>query len=231
MRQATRRSIATSAGRWFGAALGAVLIAGCSASSAAPSAAPSAVAEAPASAAASTPAVQASVTPPTSSAPTSMETHEPTAVPTAIDPCALATPSEVNALTGASFSTGEEGTSGGHKRCTYGEEGIDFVVVVAEAPDAATAQSVKKSTEAELKKNAAGLPITVTDLPDFASGVDATVVEGSADFGGGKYSATAIYIIRGATFFSLTSISSLGAKPPTSRAMQDQARVALGRLP
>jgi hypothetical protein len=161
-------------------------------------------------------------------------TAEVTAVPTSIDPCKIVTTEEVNKLTGANFSTGqgqEETDTNNVKRCTYGQEGVDFMVTAAVAPDVATAKKNEADTKADLEANAPGFPYKLTELPGFAPGADAALVEGSAKVGGGTYSGIAIYVLRGTTFFAITDIASLGAAAPSAAQMEDQAKVTLGRVP
>jgi hypothetical protein len=159
-------------------------------------------------------------------------TTEATAVPTSIDPCKIVTVEEVNKLTGANFKAGKEETDTNNvKRCTYGEQGVSFMVTAAVAPDVATAQKNEADTRADLEANAPGFPYKLTELPGFAPGADAAIVEGSADFNGTTLSGVAIYVLRNTTFFALTDISTLGAKAPTAAQMEAQAKVTLDRVP
>jgi hypothetical protein len=159
-------------------------------------------------------------------------TAEATAVPTSIDPCKIVTVQEVNKLTGANFSSGKAETDTNNvKRCNYGQEGVDFMVTAAVAPDVATAKKNEADTKADLEANAPGFPYKLTELPGFAPGADAALVEGSANFNGNTISGVAIYVIRGTTFFALTDIATLGGKAPSAAQMEDQAKVTLGRVP
>jgi hypothetical protein len=159
-------------------------------------------------------------------------TAEATAIPTSIDPCKIVTVDEVNKLTGANFKAGKEETDTNNvKRCTYGEEGVSFMVTAAVAPDVATAQKNEADTKADLESNAPGFPYKLTELPGFAPGADAAIVEGSADFNGTSLSGVAIYVLRNTTFFALTDISTGGAKAPTAAQMEDQAKATLDRVP
>ena len=176
----------------------------------------------------------ASPEPSTSEAGASPEasTAEATAVPTSIDPCKIVTVDEVNKLTGSDFSSGQAETETNNvKRCNYGQEGVDFMVTAAVAPDVATAKKNEADTKADLEANAPGFPYKLTELPNFAPGADAALVEGSAKFNGTTISGVAIYVIRGTTFFAITDIATLGAKAPTAEQMEDQAKVTLGRVP
>jgi len=157
---------------------------------------------------------------------------EATAVPTSIDPCAIVTTAEVEGLTGVHVTAGQEKTDTDNvKRCTYGAEGVVFMVTAAVAPDAATAKQDEAATKADLETQADGLPFKVTELPGFATGTDAAVVEGSASLGGAKFAGVAIYVLRGTTFFAISDISTLGVKVPTATQIEDQAKVTLGRVP
>jgi ABC-type transport system substrate-binding protein len=159
-------------------------------------------------------------------------TAQATAIATSIDPCNIVTTDEVNTLTGAHFSSGKAKTDTNNvKQCTYGQQGVVFMVTGAVAPDAATAKKNEADTKAELEAQAHNLPFKLTELPGFAPDTDAAVVEGSATVGGTKFSGVAIYVVRNTTFFALTDISTLGATPPTAAQMEDQAKVTLGRVP
>jgi hypothetical protein len=212
---------------------GALTLAACStgtAATSAPSVAPVAVAPPPVSVA----PIDTPMPEPTASEAASPQASAAvaTAVPTSIDPCKIVTVEEVNELTGANFKTGKEETETNNvKRCTYSEEGVSFMVTAAVAPDVATAQKNEADTKADLEANAPGFPYKLTELPGFAPGADAALVEGSADFNGTSLSGVAIYVLRNTTFFALTDISTLGAKAPTAAQMEDQAKVTLGRVP
>ena len=159
-------------------------------------------------------------------------TAEATAIPTSIDPCTIVTVDEVNKLTGANFKAGKEETDTNNvKRCTYGEEGVSFMVTAAVAPDVATAQKNEADTKADLEKQANNLPFKLTELPGFAANTDAAVVEGSASLGGKTFTGAAIYVLRNTTFFALTDISTGGAKAPTAAQLEDQAKITLDRVP
>ncbi len=211
--------------RWGLAATAALaVIAGCNASTA--SIGPSTVARPVTSR--PTPSPEPT-SPSTTGAPATVAT---TAVPTALDPCELVPSAEASSLGGTIFGAGQASTTpGGAKLCSYGQEGIAIEVIVAQAPDAGTAQAAKLAAEAELKKNAAGVTMKVTELPGFAPGVDATLLEASATVAGQTYSATAIYLLKGPVFVGLSGLGTLGAKAPTSAAIQDEAKVVVGRLP
>ncbi len=174
-------------------------------------------------------------TPETTSEPTSeaSATSEPSAVATSIDPCTIVSKDEVAKLSGlGSVLDGQESSTPGHaKLCTYGEEGVSFVVVVAVAPDEATAKREEASVEKELQKAAAN-GLTLTELKGFANGAaDAAVLEGSKTVAGRKLAVSAIYVLKGNEFFGISDFATLGAKPPSSADLQEQALTTLGRLP
>ena len=183
---------------------------------------------------ASSPAASVSAAPEPSAAESasSSEAAQATAVPTSIDPCALVTPAEASALTGANFTEGQASTDDNNvKSCNYGQEGVDLTVVAAVAPDEATARKNEDQTKADLEKDSGGLPYKLEEFPNFAPGVDAAVASGSASSGGLSFSGIAIYVLKGTEFFAITDIATLSGQAPTSQQMQDQAKVALGRIP
>jgi hypothetical protein len=158
---------------------------------------------------------------------------EPTAVPTDLDPCALVTRNEASALVGFTVSPASKSTDNNTKICSYGQEGLVLQVLVAVAPDAATAKAREPEFKAQLEDGAskAGIKdVKLTELPDFEPGVDAAVIRGSASAAGLKVSGTAIYALKGAVFVAI-SVISIGGAVPTSEDMQAQAKTALGRVP
>ncbi len=207
-------------------------------SSTAPTAPPSSVAPASASA----PAAPASATAAPSASPVATASPsaeasptaaaEATAVPTSIDPCQLISAQEAGTLAGATFGPGKAETLQGNSRmCTYGAGSKNvFNVIVAVAPDVATAQKQEASAEADLKANAAQLNqgLTITKLPGFAPGTDAVLVElkpNALGIGG-----RAIYVLRGTTFFGFNDLV-FGAAAPSADAVKAEAMTVLGRLP
>ena len=164
----------------------------------------------------------------TASAPTS----GPTAVPTALDPCQLITSQEAGRLASTSFGAGkEEKLSGNSKMCTYGYQTKNvFEVIVAVAPDVATAKKQEASAEADLQANAAKLNqgLTITKLPGFTSDSDAVLLELKPNSIG--VSGRAIYVLRGTVFFGFSDLVLLGSAP-SADAMKAEAMTVLGRLP
>ncbi len=216
------------------ALLGAVLLAGCSGSSAttAPSSAPSAApASVPASASASTePSAMASEAASEAIPSASSDTSGPTAKPTAVDPCQLVTGDEAGALAGATFGPGKEDTSDNNIRsCTYSTSGAtnQVTVVVAEAPDLATAQAAKAQVESEMDQ-AAGSGLTLTQLPDLADG--GVLARASASIGGKTLSVAGIDALKGTIYFAISNLV-VGGKAASDDALKSQANTCLSRLP
>ena len=152
-----------------------------------------------------------------------------TGVPTSLDPCQLVTSQEASQLAGVPYGAGEEGTtSGGGKRCVYGASTLNvFTVLVAQAPDVATAQAGKAQAEAEIVQQA-GKGVSFTEIPGFADG--AAYMVGSVTVGGKTIKGSAIYVLKGTIFFGFSELALSGATP-TAAAMQAQAQTILGRLP
>jgi hypothetical protein len=170
--------------------------------------------------------------------PTAGSTAEQTGVPTSLDPCQLVTASEASALAGASFGAGTEGTtSGGAKTCVYGGQTLNvFQVLVAQAPDAATAQSQWTEFQAQAEDALkAGTPtgvtvnLNVTDVT-LAGADKAADATASATISGTTISISAIYVLKGATFFSISDLV-VGKTAPSSSALEAQALTTLGRIP
>jgi hypothetical protein len=152
-----------------------------------------------------------------------------TAVPTSLDPCQLVTAQEAAAITGATYPAGKEGTtSGGAKTCTYGGSTLDiFTVIVAQAPDAASAQAAEAEAEATMQE-AAGTAIKTTPVPNL--GDNAAYASFTVTAGGQSFSGSGIYVLKGTIFFAFSG-SKLGTEPPTLAAMQAQAQMTLTRIP
>lgn len=158
-----------------------------------------------------------------------------TAVPTAIDPCQLMPAAEASTLAKASFAAGKESTTSGNARiCTYGGNTPNVLTVeVAIAPDVATAQAQKAAAEAQIKASAAklsGTGVKITELPAFASGADAILMEAVVSLAGRQVGGRAIYVLRGTTFFGFSDLV-LDAAPPSADAVKAEAMTLLGRLP
>jgi hypothetical protein len=169
-------------------------------------------------------------TPASSSAPSAAApSAEPTGVPTSLDPCQLVTASEASDLSGASFPAGTEGTTqGGGKTCVYGAQTSNvFTVIVAVAPDVATAKAGEAEAEAQIAK-AAGKGVKPTELPNFADG--AVYYAGDLKIGSATYHVGAIYVLSGTTFFGFSDLNS-GGLVLTGTGLQAQAQAILSRLP
>jgi len=189
----------------------------------------------PTEAAAATPAATAAPTPsPTaaSQAPSAQPSSLPTAVPTSIDPCQVVTGAEASALAGTTLGAGKEETTSGNGRiCTYGGQTANvFVVIVAIAPDVATAKKEEVDAQARLRASAskAGQKLTVTQLPGFAPGADALLLE--LEPNPAAITGRAIYVLRGTTFFGFSDLV-IGGSAPSADALKAQAMTSLGRLP
>ena len=173
----------------------------------------------------------------TSTAPSEAPPESPgaTAVATTIDPCQVVTPDEASKLAGSKFGPSSATTmSNNAKLCMYGHQGLSFNVIVTAAPDAATAKAQEPAFKAEIEQAAAdaGLgDMKLTEIPDFQPGVDAAVLSGTATVGGTKVEGIAFYALKNAVLLALTDLAFGGAAAPTAAAMEDEAKVALGRLP
>lgn len=164
----------------------------------------------------------------TETAPAASTTPEATGVATSLDPCQLYTAAEASQLTGATFGPGKESTTSGNgKYCTYGYQTLNvFEVIVAQAPDVATAQAERAAAESQVKQQAPGVNFAeVSGIGD-----NAAVVSASFPISGRTLSASGIYVLKGTTFFSLNDVSS-SQPAPTTTALEAAAQVVVGRLP
>lgn len=160
-----------------------------------------------------------------------------TAVPTSIDPCQLITASEASSLAGVSYGAGTESvTSGGAKRCVYGSQTLNILsVIVAVAPDAATAQADWASEEAQVKAalqssaQGASINVNINDTSNLSGADKAAVGTGSASIAGQTLYASVIYFLKGPTFVSFSDLV-LGHASPSASAMEAEANTVLGRI-
>lgn len=151
---------------------------------------------------------------------------------TSLDPCQLVTSPEASALAGTTYGPGrEDTTSGGGRTCTYGYQTTNvFMVIVAQAPDVATAQAAKAQFINDLESKLpqiAQTPMKVTQLPNFADGaVTATL---SVNIGAQTLNGISIGVLKGTVFFGFSDLV-LGSAAPSLSAMESQAQTVLGRL-
>jgi hypothetical protein len=206
-----------------------LVVAACSAASTTPTATVAPAASTPAVTLAPTANPTANPTAGPSPSPSPSAPVEATGVPTAIDPCQLVTAKEAATLTGVPFGPGDESTSGITRLCSYGQEGNVFEVLVDQAPDAATAKAAEKAAEAEFAKSVP-VGIKVTRLSGLEPGVDAAMADFKASAGGSTIAGIGIYLLKGAVFVAISDVA-VGGTTPSASAMQDQAKVALGRVP
>src|ERR1039457_4982289 len=88
------------------------------------------------------PKVSATAVAPATTAPAPAPATSTSATPTNLDPCQLVTQDEASSLAGATFGPGKEESTGGGKECVYGSQTTNVMdIIVAQAPDAATAQA------------------------------------------------------------------------------------------
>jgi hypothetical protein len=174
--------------------------------------------------------------PTTSTAPSEAppESPGPTAVATTIDPCQVVTQDEASKLAGSTFGPASATTMSNNGRlCAYGQEGLFLNVIVTAAADAATAKAQEPAFKAEIEQAAAdaGLgDMKLTEIPDFLPGVDAAVLSGATTVGGTNVEGIALYALKNAVLLAITDLA-YGGTAPSAAAMEDEAKVALGRLP
>ena len=157
-----------------------------------------------------------------------------TPVPTDIDPCTLLTQAEASTLAGVSLAAGTSSTAESNARmCSYGAEGSVVQLLVAVAPDPASAKAAEPGFKTLLEQGVAQAGIAnpkLTEMADFDPGVDAAMVEGSASAAGKKLSAIALYALKGAVIVAISNIG-VGSPVASSADLQAQAHTTLARLP
>ena len=171
----------------------------------------------------------------TSAAPTGLLPPPPATSPTNLDPCQLVTQGEASTLAGATFGPGREESTGGGKECIYGYQTTNVMdILVAQAVDTKTAQAYYAAGLADAKTTIdSKLPPGTTAKLNTANtegiGDKAATITGAASVAGQTISFTGIYVLSGATFFTIGDL--VRAKPaPTVSAIQDQARTTLGGI-
>jgi hypothetical protein len=156
-----------------------------------------------------------------------------------LDPCQLVTQQEASQMAGTTFAAGKkESISSVSSMCTYGAQTLNvFTVEVAVAPDTATAQADWAQEEAKAQ---AGLQKLVAEAGASVSlkageitlpGADkAATAIATANIGGRTLSISAIYVLKGAVFFTFADLV-VGKQAPTASAMAAQAQTVLTRIP
>jgi hypothetical protein len=107
-------------------------------------------------------------------------------------------------------------------------------IIVAQAVDAKTAQADYAQGLADAETTiATNLPAGITVKLNTANtqgiGDRAAAITGASSVQGQTISFTGIYVLSGATFFTIGDLV-LAKAPPTVTAIQDQAKVTLGRI-
>ena len=154
-------------------------------------------------------------------------------MPTSIDPCSLLTQAEASKLAGFDLAAGSASTDNNVRLCSYGGEGSVVELLVAVAPDAASAKAAEPDFKATLEQGFAQAGVAnskLTEMAGFDPGVDAAMVEGSASAAGTKLSAIALYALKGAVIVALSEIG-VGSPVASSDDIQAQAHATLAKLP
>ena len=155
-----------------------------------------------------------------------------------LDPCQLVTQQEASTLAGTKFGAGKtEAISSAATMCTYGAQTLNvFTVEVAVAPDAATAQADWAQEEAQAQAAVqklvaeAGASVTLKAGEITLPGADkAATAIATGSVGGKTLSISAIYVLKGAVFFTFADLV-LGKSAPTASAMAAQAETSLSRV-
>ena len=153
-----------------------------------------------------------------------------------LDPCRLVPQGEASALAKAQLGAGKrESTSSSGAICVYGGQTLTVVdVVVGRASSAEVARADFDQEQSRaldyLKQNVpAGVDVTFTPTTIPGLGDRAAATSGSVSIGGVKIGASAIYVLKGATFFAISELSGSGA-PASVAALKAEANLVLGRI-
>jgi len=167
------------------------------------------------------------------------QTQQLPASTTSLDPCTLVTPAEASALAGTTYATGmEQTTDTGGRICVYGYQTLNvFMVLVAQSPDTATAQTGWDTEQARVQNLIQGnLPpgANVTLNASTDAGLDgydrSATASASGVIGPRTLNVSGIYLLKGPTFVSYSDLL-LDSAAPTTDALATQAQTVLGRLP
>lgn len=185
------------------------------------------------------PATQSTAPPTTTAvAATPATTPEATAqgVALTLDPCAVFPQAEAGTLLGTTAPAGQPQTlDGGGKMCVYaaGAEGV-AQIVIAQATSAADAGAVWDQDRARANQalqqalqSQAQLSPTLSDLPGL--GDKASTASYSATIGPVTIAGSAIYVLKGSTFFAVSVLRLNGAAPGVD-ALKAEAQTILGRV-
>jgi hypothetical protein len=155
-----------------------------------------------------------------------------------LDPCLLVTQQEASQLAGTTYAAGKkEAISSASSMCTYGAQTLNvFTVEVAVALDATKAQADWAQEEAKAQ---AGLQQLVAEAGGSVSlnagditlpGADkAATAIATANISGQTLNISAIYVLKGAVFFTFADLVA-GKQAPTASAMAAQAQTVLTRV-
>jgi hypothetical protein len=166
-------------------------------------------------------------------------TAPPSVAAASLDPCQVVTSAEASALAGTTFGAGREDTTdGGSRVCVYGYQTLNvFIVVVAQAPDAATAQAAWADEQArvqDLMQRNVPPGVRVNLNLDEAAGIqgydNSATASASGSVGARTLNVSAIYLLKGPTFVSYSDLLADQAAPTTD-ALAGEAQTVLGRLP
>ncbi len=109
---------------------------------------------------------------------------------------------------------------------------MDIIVAQAATPGEAQADYTAELGEAQTliaTKLPPGVSVKLDTANTAGVGDQASTVTGGETLLGKQISFTGIYVISGSTFFTIGDLV-VGAAPPTATAIQDQAKVVVGRV-
>jgi Protein of unknown function (DUF3558) len=153
-----------------------------------------------------------------------------------LDPCQLVTSSEASALAGTTFGPGREEKTGGGKVCVYGYQTTNvFTVEVGQdksASDARAQWSREESQARSLLKNKvpAGISVHVRTADVDGLADRAATVYSKNQIAGHMFGISGIYLLKGGTVVAFQDLL-LGGAPPSTSALESQARTTLSRVP
>jgi Protein of unknown function (DUF3558) len=155
-----------------------------------------------------------------------------------LDPCQLVTQQEASQLAGTTYAAGKkEAISSASSICTYGAQTLNvFTVIVAVAANATTAQADWAQEEAKAQAGVkqlvaeAGGSVLLKAGDITLPGADkAATAIATANISGRTLNISAIYVLKGAVFFTFADL--VADKPaPTASAMAAQAQTVMTRV-
>jgi hypothetical protein len=157
----------------------------------------------------------------------------PDASNNALDPCRLVTSQEASRLAGVSYGAGAGGSGG--TICFYGAQAGPqnmnmLAIFVGQAPAGSIRLTARQAAETNLRNWFSGGSFTSTELTSFSGADQAAVAQGNVTTSGYTLNGSDVAAWKGALTLVIMNLVE-GHPSASSKALEAQAHVSLGRLP